>query len=316
MRGLWEEIQETILNAASYYLARSQEAPNVDDENARHAARLYERYLSFFERFASADQRGGVPDSAYFAAHEAAKGEGDAYLVYAQYPLPEEIELATRRYRSALTIFPFDRRLWPSLTGALERQGREPEYMELVRPVAVWVARSRSVDSWIAKAEPGAESIATMRRALSDSLVIMYLGFGEDAGIEQLEQSVRDLRGEREDLASQLADLERERGAEPGAPRGVEVAGPAAPAPDAEVSTPGPLAYAELSRRISALNGQLGKLDKQIEARSRALPLFKATFATGDLTGELRANRSNPLHALLRRMYHEKRAAAAPEEKS
>ncbi len=308
MRGLWEEIQETILNAAAYYLARSQEAPNLSDENARHAARLYERYLSFFERFAMGDHQGSVPDSAYFAAHEAAKGEGDAYLVYATHPLPDEIELATRRYRSALTIFPFDRKLFPSLTAALERQGREPEYMDLVRPVAGWVTRSRSVDAWIAKAEPGAESIAALRRALSDSLVIMYLGFGEDAGIEELEQSVRDLRSERETVASERADLERERGAEPGAPRGVEVAGPAALAPDAETSTPGPLAYADLSRRISELNGQIGKLDKQIEARSRALPLFKATLATNDLSGELRAQRTHPLHALLRRMYHEKRS--------
>ncbi len=308
MRGLWEEIQETILNAATYYLARSQQAPNLADENAQHAARLYERYLSFFERFATADQRGGVPDSAYFAAHEAAKGEGDAYLVYATHPLPEAVELATRRYRSALTIFPFDRKLYPALTGALERQGREPEYMELVRPVAAWVARSRSVDNWIAKAEAGAETIATMRRALSDSLVIMYLGFGEDAGIEQLEQSVRDLRAEREGLATQLAELERERGAEPGAPRGVEVAGPAAPAPDDGAPAPGPLAYSELTRQTGLLKGQIGKLDSQIEARSRALPLFKASLATGDLTGELRANRSHPLHALLRRMYHEKRS--------
>ena len=308
MRGLWEEIQETILNAAAYYLARSQEAPHMADENARHAARLYERYLSYFERFATADQHGGVPDSAYFAAHEAAKGEGDAYLVYATHPLPDEVELATRRYRSALTIFPFDRKLYPALTGALERQGREPEYMELVRPVAAWVARSRSVDTWIAKAEPGAETIATLRRALSDSLVIMYLGFGEDAGIGELEQSVRELRTEREGIASQLADLERERGAEPGAPRGVEVAGPAALAPDAAGSAPGPLAYAELTRRIDELSGQLGKLDKQIEARSRALPLFKSTLATDDLTGELRVQRTHPLHALLRRMYHEKRS--------
>jgi hypothetical protein len=228
--------------------------------------------------------------------------------VYASHPLPDEVELATRRYRSALTIFPFDRKLWPALTGALERQGREPEYMELVRPVAAWVARSRSVDTWIAKAEPGAETIATLRRALSDSLVIMYLGFGDDAGIEQLEQSVRDLRTEREAAASQLADLERERGAEPGAAKGVEVAGPAALAPDADAPAPGPLAYAELSRRIAEVSGQLGKLDKQIEARSRALPLFKASLATGDLTSELRAQRAHPLHALLRRMYHEKRS--------
>jgi hypothetical protein len=308
MRGLWEEIQETILNASAYYLARSQENPHAADENARHAARLYERYLSFFERFATAEHRGGVPDSAYFAAHEAAKGAGDAYLVYAMLPTPDEVELATRRYRSALTIFPFDRRLWPALTAALERQGREPEYMELVRPVADWVGRSRSVDTWIAKAEPGAETIAALRRALSDSLVIMYLGFADDAGLGEIEQSVRELRVERETAAQQLAELERERGAAPAELKGVEVAGPAAPALDAPPASPDSLAWTELTRRIDETRAQLEKLDKQIEARSRALPLFRAALETADLTGELRAQRMHPIHALLRRMYHEKRS--------
>jgi hypothetical protein len=308
MRGLWEEIQETILNASAYYLARSQESPATGDEDARHAARLYERYLSFFERFATAERRGGVPDSAYFAAHEAARGAGDAYLVYASLPTPDEVEIATRRYRSALTLFPFDRHLWPAMTSALERQGREPEYMELVRPVADWVTRSRSVDSWIAKAEPGAESIAALRRALSDSLVIMYLGFADDAGIEQLEESVRTLRAERETALARLAELERERGAKPGAAVGVEVAGPAALADAAPPAAPDSLAYAELTRRIQETNAQLEKIDKQIAARSRALPLFRATLETSDLGSELRAQRSHPLHALLRRMYHEKRS--------
>jgi hypothetical protein len=307
MRGLWEEIQETILNASAYYLARSQESPATGDEDARHAARLYERYLSFFERFATSERRGGVPDSAYFAAHEAARGTGDAYLVYASLPTPDEIELATRRYRSALTIFPFDRRLWPAMTGALERQGREPEYMELVRPVADWVTRSRSVDAWIAKAEPGAESIAALRRALSDNLVIMYLGFGEEAGIEQIEESVRQLRSERERLAARLAELEHERGAKPGAATGALVAGPAALA-DEPPAAPDSLAYADLSHRIQETSAQLEKVDKQIAARGRALPLYRAALETPDLGVDLRAQRSHPLHALLRRMYHEKRS--------
>jgi hypothetical protein len=307
MRGLWEEIQETILNASAYYLARSQESPATGDEDARHAARLYERYLSFFERFAVSEKRGGVPDSAYFAAHEAARGEGDAYLLYASLPTPDEIELATRRYRSALTIFPFDRRLWPAMTGALEKQGREPEYLELVRPVADWVTRSRSVDNWIAKAEPGAEAIAVLRRALSDSLVIMYLGFGDDAGIGQLEDSVQQLRSERETAAAQLAELEHQRGGKPGAPVGVEVAGPAALAGEPPAA-PDSLAYADLSRRIQETRVQLEKIDKQIAARTRALPLYRATLETADLGAELRAQRGHPLHALLRRMYHEKRS--------
>jgi hypothetical protein len=307
MRGLWEEIQETILNASAYYLARSQESPATGDEDARHAARLYERYLSFFERFATSEKRGGVPDSAYFAAHEAARGEADAYLVYASLPTPDEVELATRRYRSALTIFPFDRRLWPAMTGALEKQGRESEYMELVRPVADWVTRSRSVDSWIAKAEPGAEAIAALRRALSDSLVIMYLGFADDAGIGQLEDSVKQLRGERETVAAQLAELEHQRGGKPGAAMGVEVAGPAALAGEPPAA-PDSMAYADLTRRIQESRAQLEKIDKQIAARTRALPLYRATLETADLGAEMRAQRGHPLHALLRRMYHEKRS--------
>ena len=73
-------------------------------------------------------------------------------------------------------------------------------------------------------------------------------------------------------------------------------------------AAPDSLAYAELTRRIQETSAQLEKLDKQIAARSRALPLFRATLETGDLGSELRAQRSHPLHALLRRMYHEKRS--------
>ena len=53
--------------------------------------------------------RVAVPDSAYFAAHEAARGVGDAYLLYAAHPTTEEVDLAIRRYRSAIRLFPFDR---------------------------------------------------------------------------------------------------------------------------------------------------------------------------------------------------------------
>jgi ActR/RegA family two-component response regulator len=246
-----------------------------------------------------------VPDSAYFAAHEAAKGVGDALLAYAKRPTPDEVALATRRYRSALAIFPFDRRLWPALASALERQGREPEYLDLVRPVADWVTRSRSIDGWIAKAEPGAEAIASLRRALSESLVIVYLGFAEETAVEAIEQSVRELRAERERVAARLAELEQARGA--GGAAVVAVAGPAAPA-EAPPAAPDPLAWDDLGRSLAETSAQLEKLDLQIAARSRALPLFEATFDSGELAAELRAQRGHPVHALLRRMYHEKRS--------
>ncbi len=169
MHGLWEEIQETTLNASDYYLAQSLAEPHRGDEHARNAARLLARYLAFFDSYARNDRKEGVPDSAFFAAHEAARGIGDAFLAYASRPTGAEGELATRRYRNALELFPFDRTLWPALTAALERQGRETEYLSLARPVAEWVTRSRSVDTWSEQGEPGAKEIATLRRALSDT---------------------------------------------------------------------------------------------------------------------------------------------------
>ena len=87
----------------------------------------------------------------------------------------------------------------------------------------------------------------------------------------------------------------------------MEVAGPAALA-DEPPAAPDSLAYADLSRRIQETRAQLEKLDKQIAARTRALPLYRATLETADLGAELRAQRGHPLHALLRRMYHEKRS--------
>jgi hypothetical protein len=293
MRRLWEEIQETALNAADYYLSRTMEEPALAGEHGRNAARLYSRYLSFFYEHATEDGKEGVPDSAYFAAHEAAKGVGDAYLLYSGSPTPSEIELATRRYRSAMMLFPFDRELWPALTAALERQGREAEYLDLVRPAAESVTKSRSVNTWIENGEPGSGQIETLRRALSDNLVIMHLGFAEAAGIDELELSLADLRARRGEIESKLRGLTGQLGDAP----------PAAPA--------GPLSAlerAEREREIEADRELLLKLDRQIEARSRALPLYRETLATDGLADQLRSQRDHPVHTLLRRMYHERRA--------
>ncbi|MGH7287851.1 MAG: hypothetical protein ACREI8_07515, partial [Myxococcota bacterium] len=136
MRGLWEDIQEATLNSADYYLSRSVELPHLADDYSRNASRLYSRYLTVFQKYAISESSAGVPDSAYFAAHEAARGVGDSFLLYASHPTPEEVDLGIRRYRSALRIFPFDRTLWSALTAALEKQGRESDYMALVRPAA------------------------------------------------------------------------------------------------------------------------------------------------------------------------------------
>ena len=299
MRGLWEEIQEATLNAADFYLARSVESPHRADEDARNAARLYSRYLSFFSEFATADGKEGVPDSAYFAAHESARGLGDAFLLYAAHPTPKEIDLAIRSYRTALRVFPFDRRLWSGLAAALAHQGRESEFSSLVRPAAESVTGSRSVDTWIARNEPGAEKIAVLRRAFGDSLALVYLGFAEGSGMDELEQSLAELRVQRAEVDAELVAL---RGPDAGpdfAPASVDAAAPASPSV-AEL--------AERNRAIAEKSALLERLDKQIEARVRTLPLYKATLTTDGLAVELRSRRDHPLHTLLRRMFHETRA--------
>jgi len=307
LHGLWEEIQESTLNTADYYLARAVAEPQRADQHARNAARLYERYLAFFHRFTSDEGKKGVPESAYFAAHEAARGMGDAFLAYAERPTAAEVALATQRYRNALELFPFDRSLWPALTAALGRQGRETEYLELVQPVAQWVTRSRSVANWIEKDEPAASQVASLRRALSDSQVIMYLGFAEESSVAELESGLAELRGEREREQQHLAELVRLRdGGGEAWPASIDDA-----APPADVAAGGveqALERAALHREIAELSDRVARLDKQISARSRALPLYQEVLETEGLIPALRVQRDHPVHTLLRRMYHEKRS--------
>ena len=71
-----------------------------------------------------------------------------------------------------------------------------------------------------------------------------------------------------------------------------------------------PLELAEVGRRIADLTALLTKLEQQIAARSRALPIYKQTLATDGLTRQLRVQRDHPVHILLRRMYHESQARA------
>ena len=59
--------------------------------------------------------------------------------------------------------------------------------------------------------------------------------------------------------------------------------------------------------RIAETQTLLERLDKQLAARKRTLPVYKATLETDGLAGELRSRRDHPLHVLLRRMYHEAR---------
>jgi hypothetical protein len=306
MRSLWEEIQEASLNIADYYLAQSQALPHRADEHARNAARLYTRYLQLFLYYATNEGKEGVPDSAYYAAHEAARGIGDAYLIYAKRPTSEEIDLAIRQYRAALKIFPFDRQIWPGITAALQRQGRESEYLDLVRPAAEGATRSRALERWIASNEPEAPRLKTLISAFSDSLVLVYLGYAEGKGIDELEAGLAKLNVQRDEVKSRLRGLQAQLAG------GSHTAPPAAMGEDGELAAPlgsgeklDAAQLAQLNREIDETSALLERLNGQIEARRRTLPLYKSTLDTDGLSADLRARRDHPLHALLRRMYHE-----------
>jgi hypothetical protein len=311
MQRLWAEIQETSLNVGDYYLARSVKEPARADEMARAAARVYGRYLTFFHQYATEDGKESLPDSAYFAAFEAAKGVGGALLAYAQQPTPREVQIGTERYRAALMLFPFDRELWPAITAALGRHGRQSEYAALVRPIAEHVVRSRAIQAWIAEKQPEADRIARVRRALSDSEVVLYMGFAESTKIPDLERELSTLATKRSDAAREVEHLTRKRDE---MRKTAKSDVPAAPDSDLEGSAPPSDDLGDVAQALADAKAQVARLDQQISARTRALPLYKETLATDGLAEELRLRRDHPVHILLRRMYHELRSAAEAKE--
>jgi hypothetical protein len=250
-----------------------------------------------------------VPDSAYFAAYEAARGYGDAFVAYGiANPAPAEIQLAASRYQLALRAFPFDRLLWPALTTALERRGGANDFLAITRPIAEHVATSRHAASWIAQNGAGSKTIDVYRRGLADELVLMYMGFADAKGLGELEKSLADLKGQRDGLARKLGGLAQQRNGQ-GAP-------PASPAGDdvSETAAFGTAESQRIARELEDGGRQLAKLDKQITARTRALPLFRAIVETEDLAPALRSQREHPMHTLLRRLYHEGSVRAQASE--
>ena len=304
MRGLWGEIQEATLNSADYYLSRALEDPARSSDLTRNAARLYSRYLAHFQRYASADATDFVPDSAYFAAYEAARGYGDAFIAYGiANPGPAEIQLAVERYQLAIRAFPFDRNLWPALTTALERRGRANDFLAMARPIAEVTANSRHVSAWIAQNAAGAKTIEVFRRALGDELVLMYMGFADATGLAELEASFSDLKARRSELSSELRELamRRDTSSANGSPAAPATAGDGQGAPVRFGTAESRL----IARELEEGGRRLAKIDKQISSRARALPLFRAVVESDDLAPALRSQREHPIHTLLRRHFHE-----------
>jgi hypothetical protein len=304
MRGLWEELQEATLNSADYYLSRALKDPARSSDLTRNAARLYSRYIAHFERYATIDATDFVPDSAYFAAYEAARGYGDAFVAYGiANPRPAEIQLAVERYLLAIRAFPFDRNLWPALTTSLERRGRANDFLAIARPSAEVASNSRHVTSWVAQDGAGSKTIEVFRRALGDELVLMYMGFADATGLAELEESFASLKARRAELSRELEALAMRRDGS-----GVEAL-PAAPAGSGESGETavrfGSVESSRIARELEDGGRRLAKIDKQISARARALPLFRAVVESDDLAPALRSQRQHPVHTLLRRLYHE-----------
>jgi hypothetical protein len=206
MHGLWEEIQETSLNAADFYLTRAIQKPQLADEYAHSAARINARFLAFFQKFAVSENKETVPDSAFFAAYEAARGYGDSLQSYQGGTLSRaELEQTAQRYVAALRLFPFDRELWPALSSSLERIGRESDYLNLARPIAEAVTTSRAIDAWVRGNEPGADKIATMRRALVRQPGARLSRLRRAGDRRAARDSLTDLRAKRDAGARQLA---------------------------------------------------------------------------------------------------------------
>ncbi|MFT5443456.1 MAG: hypothetical protein ACI8W3_002506, partial [Myxococcota bacterium] len=280
---LWEEIQEASLNAADYYLARSQTEPGARDDHVRSAARIYASYLSFFDEFAVQEGMALVPNSAYFAAYEAAKGYGDAFLSFSSGNITSaEIEMVTARYGQALRTYPFDRKVWSSLASALERQGRSNEYLGRARPVADSVVRSRYVANWIDNSESNSDEIAAIRLALIDDLVIMYLGFAEASSLDELRDGLRELVGKRDELAAKIQTLNSRRAAVE-ATIEAHSTSPAKVDPNAPARRELQMEKSTLVQRVTELHRLVAKLNKQIEGRNAAIPLYGAIFESDNL---------------------------------
>ena len=148
-----------------------------------------------------------------------------------------------------------------------------------------------------------------IRRALSDSQVLVYLGFAEGETAESSRAASPSCARSATRPSAQLAALTAREALGRGACR----------RPRPPTRTPGArsaravdaVEVEELDMQIAQARASLAQLEKQIAARTNALPLFKATIGTESLADELRARRDHPMHKLLRRMYFESRTPGA-----
>lgn len=326
MQDLWSEIQEASFNTAHYYMSRRDALGEPDDEALIHAINLHSRYLHAYQRFEQEPASEALPDSATFGAYLAARGVGDGILFFAGGDASvAQLEEAIARYGEALAHFPFDRALWSTMAVALQRSGRESDFLAVAKPIANAVVRSRHLDRWIEANGDWAQPLASFRRAFENDRSLVYFGFADDRKIDALETEFARLQAEREQIESSIAATRSERetlhaSRRDAHRRAAELSGEASvPAPpevaaarpdDATTSDPdAPRArsreIARLGLEIERLGSSHDRLDARIEAIAQSLPIWKATLGHEALLDELASRRDHPLHALLRRLGEE-----------
>ncbi len=315
MQGLWAEIQDASFNSARYYMTRRDPAGELDDESIVHAINHYARYLHAFKRFEGDPTGESLPDSAYFGAYLAARGIGDGVLFFAGGDASvEQLEEAITQYTQALSYFPFDRALWSTLAVALQRSGRESEFLAVASPIADQVVHSRHLDRWIQNHAAWSEPLANFRAAFSNDRSLIYFGFADETKLGNLETELARMQSERTDISNAIASTRVERD-ELGDKRreahrlAAELSGEnEATAPPVVASAPRSresLAIAQLGLDLERLSSNGERLGAQIDAISQSLPIFKATLGHEDFIRELAAQRDHPVHELLRRFSEE-----------
>ncbi len=315
MHGLWSEIQEASFNAASYYGSRENAAGELDDESLVHAINHYSRYLHAFERYAGDPTGESLPDSAYYGAYLAARGIGDGVLFFADGDASiDQLEEAIGQYSRALGYFPFDRALWSTLAVALQRSGRESDFLAVAKPIADAVVHSRHLDRWIENESPWAQPLASFRRAFENDRSLVYFGFADETKLDEIEREFARLEREREAVATSIAETRRERDALDERRReahqlAAELSGEseteAPPTVASAPRSPESFALARLGVDLERLDSSSQRLDAQIEAIEQSLPIFKATLGHEGLLWELGSQRDHPVHSLLRRFSEE-----------
>jgi len=322
MQGLWSEIQEASFNSASYYMSQSDAAGDADDESIVHAINTYSRYLHAFQRYEGDASGESLPDSAYYGAYMAARGIGDGVLFFAGGDASvDQLEEAITQYTQALEYFPFDRALWSTLAVALQRSGRESDFLAVAKPVADGVVRSRHLDRWIENGSAWGNELASFRRAFENDRSLVYFGFADEGKLGELESEFARLQQERENVTTSIASTRDQReslnerrreahrlaGAISGendipAPPSVTASGIPASADERKAQSG---QIAQLGLDLARMTSSHERLEAKISAISQSLPVFKATLGHEALLHELAAQRDHPVHGLLRRYVEE-----------